>query len=267
MIPYFAQPVFNVGPFQIHAFGVLAAIAVLLGGRIILLRAHRQGIPAEQMFRFCFWVYVCAMAGAYLSKTVLDDFPAFLADPARVFRVSLGVRSVGGITGGFLAALVWCRFHRLSLYESLRRMDIIAYAMPFAWMIGRLGCTLAHDHRGIASNSWIAVKFPEGARYDLGLIEFLFLIGMTALFRFLDRHPRPAGFFFGLYGVMYGGFRIWLDTLHLQPMRFYGGMAGVLVGLLGWVAMVSLERSRAANGPVTPTLNTAPTHPIANSVP
>ena len=249
MIPYFPQPVLHLGPFEIHAFGVLAAAAVIIGGRVILLRAHRQGIPVEQMFRFCFWVYASAMIGAYISKGVLDDFPAFVADPARIFRVPLGVRSVGGISAGFLGGLAWCLYHRLSALEGLRRLDIIAYAMPTAWMIGRLGCTLAHDHRGIATDSWIAVRFPEGPRYDLGLIEFLFLIVMVVAFRLLDRRPRAVGFFFGLYGVVYGGFRIWLDTLHMQPMRFYGGMAGVAVGLLGWAAMWMLER-RAPQAPV-----------------
>ena len=170
MIPYYPQPVLHLGPFQIHAFGALAAVAVLVGGRVILRRAHRQGIPVEQMFRFCFWVYIGAMLGAFLSKTVLYDFPGFLADPSRIFRVSLGVRSVGGLSGGFLAGLVWCRHHRLTALETMRRLDIIAYAMPTGWMIGRLGCTLAHDHRGFASTSWIAVNFPEGPRYDLGLI-------------------------------------------------------------------------------------------------
>lgn len=241
MIPYFPQPVLKIGPFEIHAFGILAALAVLIGGRTILIRAHRKGIPVEQMFRFCFWVYIWAMLGAVLSKTVLSDFHAFLQDPLRAFRLSLGVRSVGGIVGGFLAGLAWCLYHRLSWYETLLRLDIIAYAMPLAWMIGRFGCTLAHDHRGLPSTSWIAVKFPEGPRYDLGLIEFLFLIGLTALFYYLDRRPRPVGFFFALYGILYGGFRIWLDTLHVQPLRFYGGIAGVLVGLLGLLAMRSLQ--------------------------
>lgn len=129
----------------------------------------------------------------------------------------------------------------------MRRLDSIAYAMPIGWMIGRLGCTLAHDHRGNFSTSWIAVNFPEGPRYDLGLIEFLFLIVMVTAFRLLDRRPHPLGFFFGLYGVVYGGFRIWLDTLHVQPMRFYGGIAGVVVGLTGWIVMWALiQRGREA---------------------
>jgi phosphatidylglycerol---prolipoprotein diacylglyceryl transferase len=242
VIPYYPQPVLHLGPFEIHAFGALAALAVFVGGRAILIRAHRKGIPVEQMFRFCFWVYMSAMLGAVLSKTVMSDFSGFLAHPLQAFRLNAGVRSVGGISCGFLGALSWCLYHRLTPFETMRRLDIIAYAMPMAWMIGRLGCTLAHDHPGLPSNSWIAVKFPEGPRYDLGLIEFLFLIALTVTFYLLDRRPHPVGFYFGLYGVLYGGFRIWLDTLHIQPMRFYGGIAGVLVGLLGWAAMLAFSR-------------------------
>jgi|HubBroStandDraft_6_1064221.scaffolds.fasta_scaffold08179_2 phosphatidylglycerol:prolipoprotein diacylglycerol transferase len=252
MIPYYAQPVLHLGPFEIHAFGALAALAVVVGGRVILVRAHRKGIPVEQMFRFCFWVYASAMAGAFLSKIAMD--PAVLAHPSNILHTSLGVRSVGGISCGFLAGVAWCLYHRLSLFEAMKRLDIIAYAMPTGWMIGRLGCALAHDHRGIASTSWIAVNFPEGPRYDLGLIEFLFLIGMVTSFHVLDRRPRPVGFFFGLYGVVYGGFRIWLDTLHVQPLRFYGGIAGVVVGLAGWIVMLMLEHfdaGRSAPQPAT----------------
>jgi len=221
VIPYFPQPALTLGPVQIHAFGALAALAVVLGGRVIMIRAHRQGIPVEQMFRFSFWVYASAMVGAVVSKFIMDGPQS-----------SLGVRSAGGIAGGFVAAMVWCRHRGLSLYESVRRLDIVAYAMPLAWMIGRLGCTLAHDHRGLASTSWIAVKFPEGPRYDLGLIEFLYLIPLTLLFKILDRRPRPVGFFLGLYGILYGGFRVWLDTLHIQPNRFIGGCVAVFFGVL-----------------------------------
>jgi len=246
MIPYYPQPSLRLGSFDIEAFGVLMAVAIVVGGRAMLIRAHRRGIPAEEMFRFCCCVYLCGFAGAYLAKNVFYDFPAFLSDPSRIFRVSLGIRSAGGVAGGFLGGLWWCRLRRLSLYETMRRLDVVAYAIPLGWMIGRLGCALAHDHRGLWTTSWIAVRFPEGPRYDLGLIEFLFLIGMVFVFRVLDRKPRPVGFYFGLYGVVYGGFRIWLDTLHAQPLRFYGGAVAVMVGLLGWAWTWAYTRSRAA---------------------
>ena len=231
------------GPFRIKAFGVLLVAAVLVGGRSMLRRAHRLGIGLEDMFRFCFCMLVCGMIGAHLAKIVMENLQGFLADPSIVLHTSAGIRSLGGLSGGFLGALLWCRLRGLSLFETLRRLDIVAYALPLAWMIGRLGCALAHDHRGLFTDSWIAVKFPEGPRYDLGLIEFLFLAGLAGVFQFLDRRPRPLGFFFGLYGVAYGGFRIWLDTLHVQPMRFYGGAVAVVIGLLGWLAMLRFERA------------------------
>jgi phosphatidylglycerol---prolipoprotein diacylglyceryl transferase len=237
MIPYYPQPVLHLGPFEIHAFGALVAVAVLVGLWTILRRAPRLGIGPEDMFRFCFCMLAGGMIGAHLTKTAMDNVPAFLADPFIVLRTSRGIASLGGLGGGLLGGLLWSRFRRLSLFEALRRLDIVAYALPLAWMFGRLGCALAHDHRGLPSSSWIAVQFPEGPRYDLGLIEFLFLIGMAVTFRVLDRRPRPVGFFFGLYGVVYGSFRIWLEPLHIQ-MRFYpGGAVAVIVGILGWMAM------------------------------
>jgi phosphatidylglycerol---prolipoprotein diacylglyceryl transferase len=251
MIPYYPQPAIHLGPFSIHAFGALTAIAVVVGGRTMLLRAHRRGIPALEMFQFCTVIYLCALAGAILAKLVLDNFPIFFVNPVQAFHNNLGFRSSGGIIGGFLGGTAWCFVRRLSLFETLRRLDIVAYAIPIAFMLGRLGCALAHDHRGLASTSWIAVRFPEGPRYDLGLVEFLFLIGMATAFRILDRHPRPVGFFFGLYGVVYGGFRIWLDTLHLQPLRFYGGAIGVAIGLLGLAAMWRFNRPRVPEMDVT----------------
>ena len=245
MIPYYPQPVINLGRLSIHAFGLLGAVATLLAFWIVLRRARRTGIALEEMFQFLSVMYLCGLAGAFFASTIMADPQAFVAHPGRVFHVAVGIRSCGGLIGGLLSGLAWCAFRRLSLDETLRRFDILVYAFPAAWMVGRLGCALAHDHRGLWTTSWIAVTFPEGPRYDLGLIEFLFLIGMAAVFWVLDRKPRPVGFFFVLYTVVYGGFRIWLDTLHADPLRYYEGATYVVIGLLGWTMMWALDRSRA----------------------
>jgi phosphatidylglycerol:prolipoprotein diacylglycerol transferase len=238
MLPYFEQPLIRVGPVTIHAFSVLLLAAIILGRWIVLRRARRLGIAADSMAFLCTTMLLCGLAGAHLVKTILPDIPGFLADPALVLYRTHGIASLGGLGGGLLGGVLLCRIRGCSNAQTLLRLDIIAYALPFAWTLGRLGCALAHDHRGIPSTVWLAVRFPEGPRYDLGLIEFLFLIALSALFYFLDRRPRPAGFFFGLYGVIYGLFRVWLDTLHIQPLRFLGGATACVVGLAGWAALV-----------------------------
>jgi phosphatidylglycerol---prolipoprotein diacylglyceryl transferase len=244
MIPYYPQPVLHLGPFTIHAFGILGALAVLVAFWIILRRARRMGIAMEEMFQFLCVMYLFGLAGAFFATTVMADPRAFLANPGRVFHVAVGIRSFGGLIGGFLVGLAWCAYRRLSLSETLRRFDIVLYAVPAAWMVGRLGCALAHDHRGLWTTSWIAVRFPEGPRYDLGLIEFLFLIGLVALFWALDRKARPVGFFFTLYALLYGAFRIWLDTLHAEPLLYFEGAVYVVIGLLGWAMVWKLDRAR-----------------------
>jgi|HubBroStandDraft_1064217.scaffolds.fasta_scaffold69579_2 phosphatidylglycerol:prolipoprotein diacylglycerol transferase len=244
MIPYYPQPAIHLGRLSIHAFGVLGALATLLAFWIILRRAHRRGIAMEEMFQFVCVMYLCGLAGAFFASTIMADPQAFVTHPGRVFHVAVGIRSCGGLMGGLLSGLAWSAFRRLSLYETLRRFDVLVYAFPAAWMVGRLGCALAHDHRGLWTTSWIAVRFPEGQRYDLGLIEFIFLIGMSACFWALDRKPRPVGFFFALYAAPYGAFRIWLDTLHAEPLRYYEGATYVVIGLLIWSMVWKLDRSR-----------------------
>jgi phosphatidylglycerol---prolipoprotein diacylglyceryl transferase len=238
MIPYYPEPVLRIRSLELHAFRLLLAAAVILGGYIMVKRAVRFKLPGRLMFSVSQWAIAFGLVGAHVAKVAMDHTSQFLADPSIVFSTSFGIRSIGGLAGGLIGALVCCRVRRVSWFEAFRMLDIMAFAMPFAFMVGRLGCALVHDHRGLPSTSWIAVQFPEGPRYDLGLIEFLFLAAMSALFYFLDRSPRPVGFFLGLYGVMYGAFRVWLDTLHTQPMRFYEGIALACLGITAWTLML-----------------------------
>jgi len=65
------------------------------------------------------------------------------------------------------------------------------------------------------------VRYPGGTRFDLAVIEVLFLaLVMLPLFAFLDRRPRAGGFWLGAFLTVYGGFRLWLDTLHVDPPRY-----------------------------------------------
>ena len=45
-------------------------------------------------------------------------------------------------------------------------------------VFGRLGCTLVHDHVGSRSEFLLAIRFPDGARHDLGLYELLYTVAV-----------------------------------------------------------------------------------------
>ena len=45
------------------------------------------------------------------------------------------------------------------------------------------------------------------------MIEAAFTIVFAVVMHYLDRRPRAPGFFWALFLIVYGPFRLWLDTL------------------------------------------------------
>jgi phosphatidylglycerol:prolipoprotein diacylglycerol transferase len=91
--------------------------------------------------------------------------------------------------------------------------DNIMSMFPVGWVFGRTGCATAHDHPGVLSDSWLAVQYPGGGRFDLGLLELLLTIPLMLAFLWLARKPRPWGFFLALGCTTYAPLRFALDFL------------------------------------------------------
>lgn len=232
MIPYLRPPVLALGRLEIHAFSILLVAGIVCGRFIFLRRARSEGMDTARLDRLFVWMLAAGFAGAHIPRLVITGHSVIPA----------GISSFGGFAGAIAVAAVWLPRHRYSVVDSLRTLDLLGYAAPFSCAIARLGCALAHDHRGFRTSSWIGVRFPGGSQYDLGLIECVFLVALSTMVYGLGRVRRPAGFFFGLFGVTYGLFRIWLDTLHADSTQFTGGAVTMLIGLLSWAAMAYVVR-------------------------
>ena len=77
--------------------------------------------------------------------------------------------------------------------ETFRFVDEVGFAFPFAWIFGRVACSLAHDPIGVSTTHWLGVRFPEGPRFDLGLLELLYTIILAALWLLLDGRRLLSG--------------------------------------------------------------------------
>jgi phosphatidylglycerol:prolipoprotein diacylglycerol transferase len=244
VFPYVEQPVIPLGRFQIAAFQILVCFAVILGHEVVVRRARRLGFDPDLASSLVSWTIVFGFVGSHLFD-VAFYFPAELRrNPLLLLQVWGSMSSFGGILAG-LAGGWWISQRKgLSGRQVFAFVDILGFGFPFAWIFGRAGCALAHDHRGIASTSFLAVRFPDGPHFDLGLLELLYTIALAALFLVLDRRPRPTGFFVGLFFTLYGPVRFALDTLRTGDERYlgwtpgqYASVAAALfgVGVLLWV--------------------------------
>lgn len=245
MLPYLQEPTLRLGSLTLHAFGGFVAAAVLLGCYVVLRRAEREALSLTHTRTLLLWMLSFGFVGSHFEHLVYyEPWVLTRGEPLRLFNLWNGMSSFGGILGGILGGLLLMRRRGSPGGQMLRYIDLVAFAFPFSWTIARAGCSLAHDHPGIHTASWLAVRFPDGPRFDLGLFDFFLSVLIAGAFLLLDRRARPTGFYLFLFMVLYGSARVLLDPLRDEERFFgltsgqYGAVLAILVGLAALHALL-----------------------------
>ena len=267
-IPWFElKPWVLFGHIKLQPFGLLVAIGILFGSRIAEWRGERRGVPRYIVADFLVTTVVTGLIICMILNVALYE-PEKFAQMGRAIASWFGpgealafpypgLSSFGGFVGG-TAAAIWYRQRKgVSL---LVLGDIFCFAFPFAWIFGRSGCFSVHDHPGLVTDFFLAVdNYNEQGlpRHDLGLYEVLWSALMIPLVLWLDRKPRPWGFFMALVPILYAPVRFSLDFLREVPehggdVRYLGLTPGHYYSVLMLLAGIAVA-IRVKRGP-TPTL-------------
>lgn len=252
LIPYFEVPIIHLGPVPLHGFGILVASGFLVGGQLAMNRARRVGLDPDVINRLIGWLVVGTFVGGHFGYLIMYA-PEKMANPVEWLKVWQGLSSFGGFV--VCVPLTWWFFKKERL-PVLPYMDCVAYGLAMGWFLGRMGCTVAHDHPGTAASSfplaiycepveghtliWPEFMRPEHGRlapwgpcaddptvqaaHDMGFYEALWSLGMFGVFWVLDRVPRKPGIYPALLGVTYGPARFAMDFLRPETTdaRYFG---------------------------------------------
>lgn len=210
-------------PPSIKPFGTLVAIGVYVGSMLTLKRARERKLDEKVFNDFIFWVVATGFVLSHMLDAVFYHPKRVWADPLYLVRIWDGLSSFGGFIGAVVGAFAWRYYRRQPILEYV---DITVSAFPLAWVFGRAGCSVVHDHPGKLSNAWFAVRYPldqlsagyEG-RIDLGFIEFALTIPLAIACHYLwQRRPlRASGFYVGLTLTAYAPIRFLLDFFRIAP--------------------------------------------------
>jgi phosphatidylglycerol---prolipoprotein diacylglyceryl transferase len=216
-IPYVEiQPLHLFGPWgpigevSIKPFGTLVAVGVYIGIELARKQGERYKLDATTLSSFIWYILAGGFVGGHVLDTIFYRPAMVLSSPLSLLRIWDGQSSFGGFTGAFIGLLVWRYRFKAS---ALRYADVVASAFPAAWVFGRMGCSVAHDHPGLRSDLWLAVAYPGGGRFDLGFMEMALTIPLALAFLSLMKKPRPPGFFIGVMCICYAPVRFALDFL------------------------------------------------------
>lgn len=235
LIPYFEQPETTLFGSRLQAWDVFVFLGFALGVFIAARAARWKRRDPAVVLDYAPWVLLGGFAGAHLVHIFFYEPALFQENPWVVLYIWSGLSSFGGFLGATLITLVFFRRSNESFWSYC---DPLAVGMAPAWTVARIGCFLAHDHKGVESDFFLAVDFPLGPRHDLGLYEagLSFLLSIVVAWLFF-RKRSPDGTVAGTLCFLYGVVRFFLDFLRAHDAR-YGGLTpaqygAVVLALLG----------------------------------
>ena len=216
MLPYIDLPELNLFGLPIHWFGILVAIGVIIGISLARWRAPVHGIPRDKLESFINWMLLCGFISAHVLDSIFYHPEEVARRPWSLLFIWEGLSSFGGFFGAIVGVLLWKKFRGKGT-SIFGYCDLIASVFPVAWIFGRLGCAVVHDHKGKAAEaSLLTVAFPDGPHYDLGLLEMLYTILIAAVCASLWGKPRPVGTYIAVSALLYAPMRFALDFLRVS---------------------------------------------------
>lgn len=221
MIPFFQANIIIAGPLTIQVWGLFVSLGIIAA--VILARhwARKVFLSVDAVTDLAIWALVGGLIGARLAHIFLYDFSYYCQHWVEVFYVwQGGASSLGGFIGALVGVVLFAKKRGFTLKELLPYFDVMSLALWLGWGIGRLGCFMIHDHIGRLSNFFLAVNFPDGARFDLGLLESILAFVIFAVFswQFLKIIKKKWGLVFGLSFAAYGVVRFGLDFLRASDL-------------------------------------------------
>jgi phosphatidylglycerol:prolipoprotein diacylglycerol transferase len=218
----------STGPFTLHTYGVLLAIAFLAGLWVASRQAKRAGLDANRITDMAVWVLIAGLLGAKV-LLVAVDWSYFGRNPRDVLSVfQSGGVFYGGLIAGILVAWRYARRYKLPGWQTA---DVLAPGVVLGQAIGRLGCFSAGCCWGKPTQLPWAVTFTDvyaarqvGTPMDTALhpsqlyeslaafLIFLFLLWLAPRKRF---HGQVTL----VYVALYSAARFGLEFLRGDPDR------------------------------------------------
>jgi len=132
------KPLFSLGPFTVHFFGVMIAAGILAGYFLVLREAKRKDFDQEKIANLILLTIIGGFIGARLGFVLFYNPAYYLAKPLEILFVNQGGLSIhGGIIGGLLTGVLYCKAQNFPLWKTA---NIIIPALILGQAIGRVGC-------------------------------------------------------------------------------------------------------------------------------
>ena len=261
-IVQFNPVAFGLGPIQVHWYGLMYLLGFLVVAVLGEYRRRRGRLPVsrETLGDLFFYGMMGVIIGGrlwYMLFYYAGGLHWIWTEPLALFRVWDGGMSFhGGLLGVLAAGLWWSRRQRLHFFDTI---DFVAPLVPIGLGLGRLGNFINGELWGKPTTLSWGMIFPNARADDMAYAEShptwlptlqqfggmprhpseLYEMALEGAVLFVviwlvSLKPRPRYLVSGLFGLLYGCFRIAIEFVRLPDPQL-----GYLA--FGWVTMGQLQ--------------------------
>lgn len=150
----------SIGPIKIYWYGIIIALAMLIGISLATKEAQKLGLEEDTMVDMALWAIPIGFIGARLYY-VLFKWDYYIQNPSEIIAIwNGGIAIYGGLIAGGLAVYWFARRKKMTLTLLL---DILAPSVLLAQSIGRWGNFINQEaHGGAVSRQFLETLYlPE----------------------------------------------------------------------------------------------------------
>jgi phosphatidylglycerol:prolipoprotein diacylglycerol transferase len=242
----------RLGPLTFRWYGLIMALAVIVGVWIFSRQLKRRGISSNHALGIALIAVPCGVIGARLFH-VFDNFSFYWHNPGQIFGGALvGLAIYGVIAGGIFGLVIYCRWKKLPV---LRVLDATALAFPWP------RCRSVREHhqrryRGPPTTSFAYSSTRSLAPDLLGVpthptpvYEQIWLLIMLGVLLYAVPRLKIDGLAFLLYIGLYSLGRFFISYYRVNNIIFLGmreaqlfALAGIIIASVG--AFILVRRAR-----------------------
>ena len=150
----------SIGPIKIYWYGIIIALAMLIGISLATKEAQKLGLEEDTMVDMALWAIPIGFIGARLYY-VLFKWDYYIQNPSEIIAIwNGGIAIYGGLIAGGHAVYWFARRKKMTLTLLL---DILAPSVLLAQSIGRWGNFINQEaHGGAVSRQFLETLYlPE----------------------------------------------------------------------------------------------------------
>lgn len=150
---------FHIGSYTVYSYGMMIFLGIVCAYLTAEFRAKKRGLNTDSVFDMAMLSVIGGVVGAKLLFYIVE-IKAVIANPGILLDIKNGFVVYGGIIGGIISCLIYCKKKKLDPAEWF---DLIIPEIAIAQGFGRIGCLLAGCCYGAETTSAFHIMFTDSA--------------------------------------------------------------------------------------------------------